>query len=99
MTKKKITKIVQRTKEERKQYKLRPDDIQYIIELANEHSRWSVERIFKEALAPRIRTCLIVPLTPKLKKGLKSASDMYQIGALDVIYHILEEWLKAHKYI
>ena len=93
MTKKKVTRIIEQQK--REPYTLRADDIQYIIELAAEHPRWSVNRIFKEALRPKIRSMLILPLTPKLKQALKKADEVYQIGLTNICYHILEEWLKA----
>ena len=94
MTEKKVKKTIKAIKE--KSYKLRPDDIWYIMELANEHRRWGVDRIFEEALRPRMRSALILPLTPKIKKALKRAASTYQISMLDVCYHILEEWLKAN---
>ena len=95
MTNKKVKKIVEQIKKE--PYKLHPDDIRYIIELANEHPRWGVERIFDEALKPRIRTSLILPLTRKMKQALTKAAGRYQISMVDVCYHILEEWLKSRK--
>ena len=95
MTKKKAKKVIEKTKSEK--YRLRPDDIQYIIELAQEHPRWSVDRIFDNALKPRLRSCLIIPLTPKIKKALKKAAKTYQLDLLDVAYHALQEWLKARK--
>ena len=94
MITKKVKKIIKETKSG---YKLRPDDIRYIIELANEHRRWSVARIFEEALKPRIRTTLMLPLTPKMKAALTKAASKYQISMADVCYHILEEWFKANK--
>ena len=94
MTHKKAKKIIKETKKWRP---LRPDDIQYILELASEHPRWGVERIFTEALTPRIRTSLILPLTPKMKKAFEKATKTYQISMLNVCYHILEEWFKAKK--
>lgn len=94
MTKAKATKVIENA---RKWRPLRPDDIQYIIEIATEHPRWGVERIFEEALRPRIRSCVILPLTPKMKKALAKAAQTYQISTLDVCYHILVEWLTARK--
>ncbi len=94
MTNKKVKKIIEET---RKWRPLRPDDIRYIIELANEHPRWGVERIFEEALRPRMKSCLILPLTPKMKAALTKAAKTYQISMADVCYHVLEEWLKAKK--
>lgn len=96
MTKKKAKKIIEKTREQ-KQWRLRPDDIQYIIELAGEHPRWSAERIFEEARKPKIRSCLMVSLTPKIKNALTKAAKRYQISITDVCYHILDEWFKAHK--
>ena len=86
MKKEKLRKIVKTTQ------------IEYIIELANQHPRWSVNRIFDEALRPRIRNCLIIPLTPNLKASLEKASKTYQISILDVTYHALKEWLKSRNY-
>ena len=94
MTKKKAIKIIEAVKQRKKRV-LRPDDIQYIIELAGKHPRWGVERIFEEALHPRIRTCLMLPLTPTMKKALVKATKVYQINMQDVCYHILQEWLQA----
>jgi len=92
MKKTKVKKVIEET---RKWRPLRPDDIQYIIELANEHPRWGVPRIFEEALKPRMRKCLIIPLTLKMDTALKKATKTYQISVADVCYHILQEWLKA----
>lgn len=94
MTHKKAKKAIAET---RKWRPLRPDDIQYILELANEHPRWGVERIFEEALRPRMRSVLPLPLTPKMKKAFEKAAKTYQISMLDVCYHILDEWFKAKK--
>ncbi len=91
----KVKKLVKKRKKHR--YSLKPDDIRYIIELANQHPRWSVDRIFEEALRPRMRCGLILPLTPKTWTALEKASKIYQITAADVVYHALEEWLKAKK--
>ena len=93
MTKKKATKVISKVREQK--YRLRPDDIQYIIELAQEHPRWSVDRIFNKALRPRVRTSVIVPLTPRLEAGLKRACKTYQLGIADVLYHCIQEWLTA----
>lgn len=97
MKKEKLRKIAKST--QKRKYKLRPDDIEYILELANKHPRWSVDKIFYEALKPGIRKCLIVPLTPNLKEGLEKASKTYQISILDVTYHALKEWLKGRNYL
>lgn len=97
MTKRKLNSIAKKT--QKRKYKLHPDDIEYIIELANKHPKWSVDRIFKEALRPRMRTCLIVPLTPSLKDALRKAADTYQISELAVAYHALKEWLKGRNYL
>ena len=94
MKKAKVKKVIEQTKKERK---LRPDDIQYIIELANEHPRWGAKRIFDEALKPRMRSCLVLPLTPRMKKALEKAAKTYQINMADVCYYILQEWLTARK--
>jgi len=75
-------------------YRLKPVDIRYIIELANLHPRWPVNRIFEEALRPRMQSALIVHITPKLKKALEKAAKRYQITILDVAYDAIEEWLK-----
>jgi hypothetical protein len=95
MTKAKATKLIEEVRG--RKWRLRADDIQYIIELAGEHPRWSVQRIFNEALRPKIRTCLMLPLTPKMKEALDKAAKTYQISVGDVCYHILQEWLKARK--
>lgn len=96
MTKAKAIKIIKAVREGKK-WRLRADDIQYIIELAGEHPRWSVDRIFREALRPKIRTCLILPLTPKMKVALEKAAKTYQISMNDICFHILQEWLQAKK--
>lgn len=96
MTKAKAKKVIEKVRT-KKRWRLRPDDIQYIIELAGEHPRWSVKRIFDEALKPRIRSCLVLPLTPKMKTALVKASKKYQINMADTCYHILKEWLEARK--
>lgn len=95
MTKNKAKKIIDKVK--KREYRIRPDDIQYIIELAQEHPRWSVDRIFDNALHPRLRSCLTIPLTPKMKKALEKAAKIYQLDLLDVAYHALQEWLDARK--
>ena len=92
-----LKKIIKETQKTRKFYRLRPADIQYIIELANEHPKWPVNKIFDEALRPRIRTCLILELTPKIDKALQKAAKQYQLDLDYVICHVLEEWLKAKK--
>ena len=95
MTEKKVKKIIGNMKKEPN--RLRPDEIRYIIEIAAEHPRWGVKRIFDEALRPRMRSCLVLSLTPKMKESLKKAAEKYQIGMSDVCYHILEEWFEAKK--
>jgi len=95
MTKKKAKKVIEKVRAEK--YKLRPDDIQYIIELAQEHPRWSVGKIFEQAIRPRMRSCLMIPLTPKIKKALEKAAKIYQLNISDVSYHALQEWLEARK--
>ena len=97
MHKNRIKKIVKVTQEQRKKYKyrLRPDDIEYIIELANDHPKWSVEKIFEQALKPRLRTCVILGLTPKMQKAMKEASRIYQINNADIAFHALQEFLEA----
>ena len=93
MKKRKLASIAKKT--QKRKYKLRPDDIEYIIELANNQPRWPVNKIFDEALKPKVRKCLIVPLTPSLKAALEKAAKTYQISELAVAYHILKEWLKS----
>ena len=92
MTKDKIEKLA---KETQKEQSFRSDDIRYVLELATAHPRWSVNRIFREVLKPRIRTRLIVYLTPKLKRQLEKAVREYKIKAYDLVCDILEEWLDA----
>jgi len=96
MTKLKAEKVIAHIKEQ--PYKLEPDTIQYIIELANVHPRWSVERIFKEAFRPRLRTSIILPLTPKMKRAFTKAAKQYQISYPDICYHVLTEWFTAHNF-
>jgi hypothetical protein len=97
MHKNRIKKMVRVTQEQRKKYKykIRPDDLEYIIELANDHPKWSVDKIFTEALKPKMRTCVILGLTPKLKKALEEASRVYQMNQTSVAFHALKEFLKA----
>ena len=97
MTEKKIRKIVKAV--QKQQFKLRPDDIEYIIELANKHPKWSVDRIFEEATRPKIRNCLLLPLTPTLKEALEKAAKVYQISLLAVAHYALKEWLKDRKFL
>lgn len=97
MQKSNLKKIVKKT--QKGKYKLYPDDIEYIIELANKHPRWSVDRIFNEALKPKMRKCLIIPLTPMLNNALEKAAQTYQISILAITYHVLKEWLESRKYL
>lgn len=91
---KKLAKKAQRLK-----YKLRPVDIRYIIELANAHPRWPIDRIFDEALKPRLQSSLILGMTPKLQKALIKAAKRYQIKIADIAYDAIEEWLKQRQFL
>jgi hypothetical protein len=97
MHKNKIGAIIKKTQKEK--FKLREDDIEYIIELANSHPKWSVDRIFEEARRPKIRSCLMLPLTPKLKEAVGKAAKTYQISLSAVACYALREWLKGRKFM
>ncbi len=97
MKKTKLNAIIKKTQKQR--YKLRPDDIEYIIELANSHPKWPVKKIFEEALRPKMRNCLMIPLTPKLKEAIKKAAKTYQIDLAAVACRALREWLKGRNYL
>ncbi len=97
MHKNKLRSVVKKT--QKRKYKLRPDDIEYVIELANSHPKWSVDRIFEEALRPKLKSCLIIPLTPKLKEAVGKAAKTYQISLVGVTCYALREWLKGRKFM
>lgn len=84
-------------KQTRKHRHLYPDDVRYIIELANHHPKWPVEKIFEEALKPRLRRSLILPLTPNMAKKLDKAARRYQISPTAVIYEAMDKWLTAER--
>ena len=93
MKERKAKQIIGATKRDRPLFS---DDIWRIIELCQKHPRWSVDRVFTEALAPRIRTSLMFPLTPDMKAKLKEAEKKYDMRATDITYHAVDEWLKGH---
>ncbi len=97
MTKKKVTKLTKVIKNCK--FRLRSNQIQYIIELCQEHPRWGVDKIFEEALKPRIVSSLIIPLTPKIKIALTKAAETYQLGLDYVTYHVLQEWLTERGFL
>ena len=82
--------------EAKKVRSLRPDDIWYILEVAERHPKWSVKRIFEDALAPRLRTSLCLPLTPKMKKQFDKAAKKFDMSVPFVAYHAIEEWMEGH---
>jgi predicted DNA-binding protein (UPF0278 family) len=96
MTEKKVKKLVETQK--KYEFHLYQDDIQLILEVAQEHPRWSVDRIFKEALQTRMRNGVIIYVTPKIHTALKEAAKMYKISIDAVAYEAMKKWLIAHNF-
>lgn len=95
MTKKKAIKLINRAREEK--HNLLTDDIQYIIELSQEHPQWSVDRVFDEALKPKLRHVIVIYPSNEMNKALTKASKIYQLDIQHTIDHILRKYLKAEK--
>ncbi len=93
MTEKKAQQLVKyvRTKTQRR-FKLSQDDIHLILELAQEHPKWSVSRIFYEASRPKIRRGLLIYPTPKVLDALKDAGKRYDVSINYLLHQILGDW-------
>jgi hypothetical protein len=97
MTEKKVKKLVEAQRKHK--FHLYMDDIQLILEVAQEHPRWSCDRIFKEALQTRIRKGILLYITPKIHTALKEAAEIYKISITAVAYEAMIEWLTARNFM
>lgn len=70
-----------------------PDDIQYVIELANKHPRWTVDRIFTQVIKPRSRSCVVLALSPGMKCSLDEKSKEYRMNINELVQEIVLKWL------
>ena len=90
MKTKKVIKLVEELK--RFPVNLESDDIRYILQIADLNPRWSAKRILNEALKPKIRSGLIIYLTPKLREALMNFASEYKISMRNAAYNIIEEY-------
>ena len=95
MKKQKARQIVNAQRKSR--FRLTQDEIHLILELSQEHPRWSVDRVFKEAARPKVRTGIVFYPTPKIMQALREAADGYDVSVPFVLHDLLFEWYRGYQ--
>ena len=81
-----------------KKYELDKHQKARLIEYGEGYPQWSANRIVREAMKARVETSVIVPLAPKIRKGLQKAVDSLRREPHEITAQALEHWLRRNGY-
>lgn len=82
-----------------KKYDLDKHQKARMIEYGESNIDWSTKRIVEESVKPRVEESVIVPLPPRIRKGLQRAVDSLQRGPDEITAEVLEQWLEQNEYL
>ncbi len=75
------------------EYKLTKYQKQRVNEYGKKYPKASAEKIFEEAIKPRVEKNLMISLPEEIRKGLESATKEYAKEVEEIVPEIIETWL------